>query len=86
MPMVDAALITAVVNGVVYTGCRDSNLYALDAATGKERGSFSIGASWVITSPANVGSIFSSPLVVSGVIYLGSADGNLYASTSRHSL
>lgn len=26
----------AVVNGTVYTGCRDSNLYALDAATGKE--------------------------------------------------
>ena len=27
----------AVVDGVVYTGCRDSNVYALDAATGKEK-------------------------------------------------
>src|SRR5438045_2471531 len=27
----------AVVNGTVYTGCRDSNLYALDTATGKEK-------------------------------------------------
>jgi hypothetical protein len=26
-----------------------------------------------------VGSIFSSPLVVDGVIYFGSTDGNLYA-------
>jgi eukaryotic-like serine/threonine-protein kinase len=26
-----------------------------------------------------VGSIFSSPLVVGGVVYIGSADGNLYA-------
>jgi Glucose dehydrogenase len=29
-----------VVNGTVYTGCRDSNLYALDAATGKEKWRF----------------------------------------------
>ncbi len=26
-----------------------------------------------------VGSIFSSPLVVNGVVYFGSTDGNLYA-------
>jgi len=31
----------AVVNGVVYTGCRDSNLYALDAATGSEKWRYS---------------------------------------------
>jgi outer membrane protein assembly factor BamB len=30
----------AVANGVVYTGCRDANLYALDAATGKEKWRF----------------------------------------------
>ncbi|MEP6686454.1 MAG: PQQ-binding-like beta-propeller repeat protein [Verrucomicrobiota bacterium] len=27
----------------------------------------------------NVGAIFSSPLVVSGVVYFGSTDGYLYA-------
>jgi outer membrane protein assembly factor BamB len=27
----------------------------------------------------SIGSIFSSPLVVGGVIYFGSTDGNLYA-------
>jgi hypothetical protein len=26
-----------------------------------------------------IGSIFSSPLVVDGVVYFGSADGNMYA-------
>jgi len=27
----------------------------------------------------NIGAIFSSPLVVNGVVYFGSTDGNLYA-------
>lgn len=27
----------------------------------------------------NIGAIFSSPLVVNGVVYFGSSDGNLYA-------
>jgi outer membrane protein assembly factor BamB len=31
------------------------------------------------TQQSGVGSIFSSPLVVGGVVYFGSADGNMYA-------
>lgn len=27
----------------------------------------------------NIGAIFSSPLVVNGVVYFGSTDGNVYA-------
>ncbi len=42
----------AVVDGVVYVGCRDAQLYALDAATGKEKWKFDNALSWVITSPA----------------------------------
>lgn len=57
-----------VVDGVVYFGSRDHNLYAIDAVTGEERWVFQTG-SWVE----------SSPVVVNGVVYFGSNDGNLYA-------
>jgi eukaryotic-like serine/threonine-protein kinase len=57
-----------VVNGVVYTGCRDSNLYAIDAATGKEKWHFSAGGSWVISSPA----------VTQGKVLFGTSDSSLY--------
>jgi len=53
---------------VVYTGCRDSNLYALDAATGKEKWRFSTGASWVISSPA----------VAQGKVYFATSDSSMY--------
>ena len=42
----------AVVDGVVYTGSRDANLYALDARSGAERWRFPTEASWVNSSPA----------------------------------
>jgi serine/threonine protein kinase len=59
----------AVVNGVVYIGSNDSNLYAIDAASGTKKWAYSI-------------QIFlesSSPAVVNGIVYVGSGDGNLYA-------
>ncbi len=58
----------AVVNGVVYIGSDDKNLYAVDAVTGKEQWRFSTG-----------GGVWSSPAVVNGVVYIGSDDKNLYA-------
>ena len=57
-----------VANGIVYTGCRDSNLYALDAATGQEKWRFNNQLSWVITSPA----------VVRGKVYFATSDSSLY--------
>jgi len=57
-----------VVNGTVYTGCRDSNLYALDAATGKEKWRFFNDLSWVITSPA----------VADGKVFFATSDSSLY--------
>jgi eukaryotic-like serine/threonine-protein kinase len=62
----------AVVEGVVYFGSRDHNIYALDAATGEKKWAFETG-SWVE----------SSPIVVSGVVYCGSNDGNLYALNAK---
>jgi outer membrane protein assembly factor BamB len=58
----------AVVDGVVYVGSDDFNLYALDSATGGERWRFRTG-----------GKVTSSPAVVDGVVYVGSWDNNLYA-------
>ena len=56
-------------DGVVYVGSSDGNLYAIWAATGYER--------WRFTTEAYVG---SSPAVVDGVVYVGSGDGPLRAS------
>jgi outer membrane protein assembly factor BamB len=58
----------AVADGVVYVHGAE-NLYALDAADGSER--------WRLAIKAGNG--FSSPVVVEGVVYVGSGDGNIYA-------
>jgi outer membrane protein assembly factor BamB len=59
-----------VVDGIVYIGSNDKNLYALNAADGTERWRFTTGKG---------GGVWSSPAVVDGVIYVGSYDRNLYA-------
>jgi outer membrane protein assembly factor BamB len=58
----------AIVDGVVYVGCRDSNLYALEAATGKEKWRYNNEMSWVISSPA----------VTQGKVYFATSDSALY--------
>jgi eukaryotic-like serine/threonine-protein kinase len=58
----------AVVNGVVYIGSWDGNVYALDARTGTKLWNYPTG------NP-----ILSSPAVVNGVVYIGSTDSNMYA-------
>jgi eukaryotic-like serine/threonine-protein kinase len=57
-----------VVDGIVYAGSADRNLYAVDAETGKLRWKFDAH-----------GDVNSSPAVVDGVVYVVSLDGNLYA-------
>jgi outer membrane protein assembly factor BamB len=56
----------AVVNGVVYIGSDDTNLYALNASTGAQLWSFPTG-----------GNVFS-PAVANGVVY-AVGNGNVYA-------
>jgi outer membrane protein assembly factor BamB len=58
----------AVVNGVVYIGSNDHNVYALNVHTGRKLWSYATGAE-----------IYSSPVAVNGIVYVGSNDGNLYA-------
>ena len=60
----------AVVNGVVYIGSDDGNLYALNASTGQKMWSFSTGG---------VQPVLDAPAVELGVVYIGSYDGVLYA-------
>ena len=67
----------AVVNGVVYIGSRDDNLYALNASTGVKLWSFTTG-----------GEVIASPAVANGVVYIGSYnqntnDGTMYALDAR---
>lgn len=58
----------AVVDGVVYTGCSDSNVYALDAVTGKERWRCNNELSWVNSSPA----------VTQGKVFFATSDSSLF--------
>src|SRR5438874_2646741 len=62
----------AVVNGVVYIGSDDGNMYALDAKTGASLWSYPTG-----------GFINSSPAVANGVVYIGSSDRNVYALDAK---
>jgi outer membrane protein assembly factor BamB len=58
----------AVVNGAVYAGAYDGNVYALNAATGAKLWSFNTG---------NL--VLSSPAIANGVAYVGSENGSVYA-------
>jgi len=65
----------SVVNGVVYVGAGDGNVYALNADNGKKI--------WNCTTEnfgGNTGNtVASSPAVVNGVVYAGSYNGFVYA-------
>jgi outer membrane protein assembly factor BamB len=64
----DAGSSPCVVNGIVYVGSSDGNVYALNADSGAKV--------WNCTV---VGGIMSSPCVVDGVVYVGAGDSNVYA-------
>jgi outer membrane protein assembly factor BamB len=57
----------AVVDGTVYVGSLDGNVYGLDAESGSEEWRFATGEE-----------VQSSPAVVDGTVYVGSLDGNVY--------
>jgi eukaryotic-like serine/threonine-protein kinase len=60
----------AVVNGVVFVGSLDGNVYAVDQETGKQKWKFKTLASRQVTS---------SPAVDNGMVYFGGFDGVFYA-------
>jgi outer membrane protein assembly factor BamB len=62
----------AVVDGVVYVGSADSNVYALNAKTGAKLWSYTTG-----------GRVFSSPAVANGAVYVGLHDNNVYSLNAK---
>jgi outer membrane protein assembly factor BamB len=58
--------------GTIYFGSDDGNLYAVDAATGKQR--------WQYPS---AGPVASTPAVDAGMVYFGSYDGKFYAVDAK---
>ena len=62
----------AVADGVIYFGSDDGNVYAVDAATGRQ-----------IWKRATKGPVSSSPAVVDGVVYVQSYDGKFYAIDAK---
>ncbi len=65
----------AVVNGVVYVGSYDHNVYALNAANGAKLWSYATGD--LVTS---------SPAVADDVVYVDSKDGNVYALNANNGI
>lgn len=59
-------------NGMVFIGCYDTNLYAVDATRGEFRWKY-----------ATEGGISSSPAFWQDTVFVGSEDGGLYALDSR---
>ncbi len=57
----------AVANGYVFVGCRDCNLYCLNASNGQLIWNFTTG-----------GEVDSSPAIYHGCVYVGSDDGWVY--------
>jgi outer membrane protein assembly factor BamB len=57
-----------VVDGTVFVGSRDNNVYALDASSGDQKWAFETGG-WA----------WSAPMVVDGIVFVGSGDNNVYA-------
>jgi len=59
-------------DGMVFSGSRDSAIFAFDAATGREKWNYATG-----------GGVYTSPTYSGGVVYAGAYDDKLYAIDAR---
>jgi outer membrane protein assembly factor BamB len=73
----DAVYVAA---GLVYIGSWDRNLYALDAATGRERWRYTTGNDTTIYNQIGIA---SSAAVANGVVFVGGRDGQFHAVDAR---
>ncbi|OGU25674.1 MAG: hypothetical protein A2X66_09190 [Ignavibacteria bacterium GWA2_54_16] len=62
-------------NGIVTVGCRDGFLYAVDAATGKQKWSNNHEISWVLSTPA----------IDDGKVFVGSSDAQFFQAVDQAS-
>ncbi len=63
----------SIVNGIVYAGSQDKNIYAVDAENGDLIWNYTTG-----------GPIITSPAIANGKVYVGSEDGNVYCLDGAH--
>jgi outer membrane protein assembly factor BamB/tRNA A-37 threonylcarbamoyl transferase component Bud32 len=61
------------IEGILFAGSMDWNVYALDARSG-----------WAVWRFRANGPIISSPTLANGILFIGSADKNLYALDARN--
>jgi len=61
------------VNGIIYWGSGDGNLYAINAIDGKKVWSFNTGAI-----------IHASPVIANGMVYFGDYNGKFYALNTEN--
>jgi outer membrane protein assembly factor BamB len=73
----------AVVDGVVYVPSNDGKLAAFSAADGSPKWTAVIGQPSMLKQVDNWDVYQSSPIVVDGVVYIGSTDGRLYALSAK---
>ncbi len=67
--------------GMVYIGAYNGRVYALNSTSRLVGYSFpeESAGEWVYPREESIGDIVGSPVVAGGILYVGSADGNLYA-------
>jgi len=63
----------SIVNGIVYAGSQDKNIYAVDAENGNLVWNYTTG-----------GPIVTSPAIADGKVYVGSEDGYVYCLDATH--
>ncbi len=68
-------------SGMVYIGAYDGRVYAVNSTSRVAGYSFpeESAGEWVYPREDSIGYIVGSPVVAGGILYIGSADGNLYA-------
>jgi outer membrane protein assembly factor BamB len=67
-------------DGVIYVGALDSRIHAVDAASGEPLWAFEVERKPFLNWELPAGRWFwGQPLVLDGVVYVGSLDGNVYA-------
>ena len=71
-PPADVVASAVARDAVVYFGSDDGNLYAVDAATGRQN--------WKFTT---AGPVPSTPAVAGGAVYFASYDGKFYALDAK---
>ncbi|MBA7595073.1 Outer membrane protein assembly factor BamB [subsurface metagenome] len=83
MPTAPAVIYSTpfVADGAVYIGAYDGKVYALNTSSRVAGYSFpqESEGEWVYPEEDSIGAIVGSPVVAEGILYIGSADGNLYA-------